>query len=193
MPMTIESIDRRHTEAIVVFRSTRNVIDFLNQRNVNIRITDNIQEGYMVPASAIATRRFIRIPHTHIHGTEDFFIMHRRDDGIQPIPVIIHDSDENYAYILVENLTLSMGDSISPVNSTDIFPYHILSESDIRMVYGVYRANLNTADFREVNIDGELLEAGGQILLDPARNPGIRQFDTIVTDAAMVRQGQIVR
>ncbi|MDR0273292.1 MAG: hypothetical protein LBI27_08260 [Clostridiales bacterium] len=191
LPMRIEHIEPSHRETFVIFQSTRNVIEFMNQRNVNIRITDNVQEGFIIPTTAIATRRFYRIPMTHIHGSEEFFIMHRRDDGIQPIPVTLQQTTETHAYILEETFSLAEGDSISPVDPTEVF--HIISDMDIKIVYGVYRTTMNSAQFREIDIEGESLEAGGQILLDPARNPSIRQFDSIVTDAAMVREGQVVR
>jgi hypothetical protein len=194
MPMRIYYINQSHgREALVIFRITRNVIEFLNQRNVNIRITDNVQNGFMVPSTAIVTRRFFRIPNTHIHGVDDYFIMHRHDYGIQPIPVYIHERTALYAYVLEDTLPFLHEEivSIVPVDPTDF--HHFITEADIRIVNGVYRATLNYADFREVNIEGELLEAGGAVMLDPARNPNIRQFDSIVTDASMVRQGQVVR
>jgi hypothetical protein len=191
VPMRIELINYGHNDTLVIFRSTRNVIEFLNQRSVNIRLTDNVQSGFIIPQSAIATRRFFRVPLTHIHGEEDFFIMHRREDGLQPIAVTIHESSDEYAYISEANFILSVGDTISPVVPTDL--HHIISDADVRIVRGVYRTTLNIAEFREINIEGEVLDAGGPIMLDPARNPLIRQFDSIVIDASTVRQGQVVR
>jgi len=191
VPMRVEHIDNAHRDTFVIFRSTRNVIEFLNQRSVNIRITDSVQNGFMIPASAIATRRFFRIPLTHVHGAEEFFIMHRREDGIQPVPIDIHERTETCAFILEDNLTFLQEGSLVPVDPADLI--HIISDADMRIVRGVYRTTLNFAEFREVNIEGEVLDAGGPIMLDPARNPNIRQFDSIVTDASMVRQGQVVR
>ncbi|MCL2456866.1 MAG: hypothetical protein FWD19_04885 [Defluviitaleaceae bacterium] len=193
VPMKIEHIEHRHREDFVIFRSTRNVIDFLNQRNVNIRITDNIQSGFMIPTSAIATRRFFRIPLSHIHslGEDNFFVVHRQDHILQNIPIQIHERTDTHADILEDTLMLSPGDSLVPVDATNTF--HIISDADMRIVRGVYRTTLNFADFRVINMEGELPEYGETILLDPAKNPNIRQFDSIVTDAAMVRQGQVVR
>ncbi|MCL1883453.1 MAG: hypothetical protein FWF81_06865 [Defluviitaleaceae bacterium] len=194
MPMRIEHIDQTHgREALVIFRSSRNVIEFLNQRNVNIRVTDNIQNGFMVPSTAIVTRRYFRIPLTHIHGVENYTIMHRHDYGIQSIPVYIHDRTPTHAYVLEDTLPF-LGEelvSIIPVDITDL--QHFIADSDIRIVHGVYRTTLGHAEFREVYTGGEILEAGGVVMLDPAQNPNIRQFDSIVTDASMVRQGQVVR
>lgn len=191
MPMRIHYVNTQHLrDTFVIFRSTRNVIDFLHQRNVNVRITDSVQNGFMIPPSAIATRRFFRVPLAHIHGRDEYFVMHRRDDGIQPIPVHIYERTESYAYVLEDSFPLWPGDILVPADSDGIF--HVISEADIRIVRGVYRTTLNFADFHVIHIDGEVTE-GTHVLLDPARNPSIRQFDTIVIDAAMVRQNQIVR
>jgi hypothetical protein len=192
VPMRIHLMNPGHRETFIIFRSTRNVIEFLNQRNVNIRITDNVQSGFMVPTSAIATRRFYRIPLTHIHGIdENIYLLHRTEFGTQPVQIEIFNTSETHAYILEDNFSLSELDSLVPVDMSGL--PHIISDGDIKIVRGVYRTNLNYAEFREVNIEGEILDAGGNVLLDPARNPNIRQFDTIVTDASMVRQGQVVR
>jgi hypothetical protein len=192
MPMRIYHINHMHRETFVIFQSSRNVIEFLNQRNVNIRITDNVQSGFRIPSSAIATRRFYRIPLTHIHGNdENLSVLHRTDDGIISVSVQISEQTDTDVYILEDSFPFTEGISLIPVIPTEL--HHIISDADIRIVRGVYRTNTNVALFSEVNIEGETLEAGGHIMLDPLRNPHIRQFDSIVTDASMVRQGQVVR
>jgi hypothetical protein len=159
---------------------------------VNIRTTDNIESGLIIPTSAIATRRFYRIPLTHVHGYERYFLMQRRDDGVlQQIPVYLYDRTDEFAYIR-DMLDLHPGDTIAPIDAASHL-HHLISENDIRIVRGVYNTNRNYAVFREINIEGEILDGSGSILLDPVRNPTVRQFDNIVTDASMVRQGQIVR
>ncbi|MCL1842631.1 MAG: hypothetical protein FWF79_02340 [Defluviitaleaceae bacterium] len=191
VPMRIYYMDYRHSYTLVIFRSTRNVIEFLNQRSVNIRITDSVQSGFVIPTTAITTRRFFRIPLTHIHGSEEYFIMHRREDGIQPVPVHIYERSTFYAYILEETLTLVPGDILTPVYPDD--GHHLIIDADIWIERGVFRTTMNFADFRVIHLDAEIPEGAGRVVLDPARNTGIRQFDTIATDASRVRQGQVVR
>ncbi|MCL2200273.1 MAG: hypothetical protein FWB80_15285, partial [Defluviitaleaceae bacterium] len=195
IPMRVEfKAEGGHTHTLVILRSTRNVIEFLNQRNVNIRITDNVQSGFTIPSSAIATRRFFRIPFTHIIESvdgESYFIQHRRDDMLQLKSIHISERTSTHAYILEDSLLLFPGDSLNPTDPTDIL--HIVSEVDINIVRGVYVTTLNFADFRVLDIDIEQMETGGPVLVDPSRNTNIRQFDTIALDAGLVRQGQVVR
>ncbi|MCL2224878.1 MAG: hypothetical protein FWB96_07925 [Defluviitaleaceae bacterium] len=190
VPVRIEYLHYHHHDAFIIFRATINMTEFLHQRNVNIRITDSVQSGFMIPVSAIATRRFFRVPLTHVHGTEDYFVIHRRDTVPQPVLIHIYERTNTHVYILEDSIMLFPGDALSPVDALDTL--HIMSETDMRIVHGVYRTRLNYADFRMIHFDGEI-PAYGNILLDPARNPLILQFDGIVTDAAMVRQGQVVR
>jgi hypothetical protein len=161
---------------------------------VNIRLTDSVQNGFIVPSSAIVTRRLFRIPLTHIHGDEDenYYLIRLRDDGgIQPIRVEIHERRSGNAYILEEMVSLFINDMLRPVDQI-AHTNHTVSEMDITRRYGVYSTTLNYADFREIDLDGESL-LNPQVLLNPARNPNIRQFENIVMDASMVRQGQVVR
>ena len=194
IPARVMKRDYHHHDAFVIFRITRNITEFLHQRNVNIRITENVQSGFVIPSSAIATRRFFRVPLTHVHvvhGTDESYVMHRRDEGSQLVPIHIYESTDSHVYILEDSIRLFPGDALSPVDPINTL--HIMSETDMQIVYGVYRTTLNSADFRVINLHEELPEGGGNIVLDPAQNPGIRQFDSIVIDAAMVRQGQVVR
>jgi len=179
----------------VIFRSTGNVIDFMEQRNVNIRLADSVQNGFIVPSTAIARRRLFRIPLTHVHDSEDdenYYLIRLRDDGgIQPIRVEIHERRGTHAYILEDMVSLFTNDMLLPFDQ-NVHTNHTVSDMDIVSKYGVYTTTLNYADFREVDLDGESL-LNPQILLNPARNPNIRQFENIVADASMVRQGQVVR
>jgi len=191
--MRVDYVNETHRDTFVIFRSTRNVAAFLHQRNVNVRITDSVQSGIMVPASAIVTRRFFRVPLTHVHGIENYFIQHRVDTMLHQVPINVYrrNDADTHAYVLEDAFPLGIGSILSPVDPEDML--HVISDEDVQFVHGVYRANLNYASFREVFVDGDVIEEGVPILLNPARNPNIRLFDTIVVDAAMVREGQVLR
>ena len=191
MRMRVVSIDYGARDNFVILRSTRNVIDFLGQRNVSIRTTDNISRGFKIATSAISTRNYYRIPITHVHGIGDYYVHHRTDYGIRRLPIEVSNMSGTHAYVIADNIDLFPGDILAP---SDIFGvYFTLAESDIHQVHGVYRANLGFADFRQIHIDGDISETDGHVLLDPNRNREIRQFDTIVTDASTVVDGQILR
>jgi hypothetical protein len=190
LPVRIHRVDEHPRHIFVVFRATRNVTNFLHQRNVNIRTTSSQQSGLLIPPRAVAMRRFFRIPLSHVHGTENFFVMLRRYDRSEPVNIHVAEISGGYAYILDDNQILMHGDALIPAHLLQ--NEYFISESTTFIVRGVYRANMGYADFVQIHFDEDQVEADGFILLNPARNPVLRQFDTIVSDATAVRQGQIV-
>ena len=180
-------------DAFIVFRSTRNVDRFLNQRNVNVRITDNVQHGLRIPTSAIATRNLVRIPLTHLHGVEDnHFVQRFVGEGVtERVNVFVNNVIGEYAYILNEGLFISIGDVFAPFDLD--YTAYIIWDTNIVTVRGVFRANLGVAEFRQIFLEEELPDIGiGHVILNPVRNRGLLQFDTIVTDASTVREGDLV-
>jgi len=187
--MRIEYLEHRHTDSLVIFRSSRNVMGFLNQRNVSIRTTNYVATGLMVSSSAISTRRYVGIPTTHVHGNVNYYVRHINEYGISPVPILVSSRTDNTVYVLESELTLIMGDVLAPVLLH--LPNYTITESAIKRVHGVYRTNRGYASFVAVNLDGEL-EVDGYTMLDPSRNPNLSQFDTIVTDASTVTHRQII-
>jgi len=191
MTMRIVHIEQFHLENRVVFRSSRNVMDFLNQRNISIRTTDYISSGLQVSTSAIVVRRFIRIPVTHVFEQGGYYVHIHDDYGLVQVPIDVSERTDNYVYVLEETLDLVMGDVLIPASLYgDSFT---ITESTIRVEYGVFRTTFGYANFTPITLDGELSEIDTYTLLDPSRNHNLRQFDPIVTDASTVVQGQIIR
>ena len=191
--MTVHHFDAYLIDAFVVFRSTRNVDRFLNQRNVNVRTTDNVQNGLRIPISAIATRNMVRVPLTHLHGVEgNHFVQRFVGEGLtERVNVFVNDTSGEYAYILNEGMVLVVGDVLAPFDLD--YGSYIIWDTNIIIVRGVFRANLGVAEFRQVFLEEEIPDTGvGHVILNPARNRGLLQFDTIVTDASAVREGDLV-
>ena len=181
------------TDVFIIFRSSRNVDRFLNQRNVNVRITDNVQNGLRIPTTAIATRNLVRVPISHLHGVEgNHFIQRFVGEGVtERVNVFVNNTSGYYAYILNEGMLIAVGDVLAPFDLD--FGSYILWDTNIITVRGVFRANLGVAEFRQIFLEEEIPDTGvGHVILNPARNRGLMQFDTIVTDASAVREGDLV-
>ena len=192
MVMRIHHIEHHHTESMVIFRTNRNVLDFLNQRNISIRTTDYISRGLKVSNSAIVTRRFIRIPTTHVHGAGNDLVHVMSHYGLRQVSITPAEITDDYVDILEEiHPELIMGDTLLP--QSILGDNFVINESVVRVVHGVYQANFGYASFIPVSLEGDLSEIDGYTLLDPSRNTSLRQFDTIVTDATQVTHGEIIR
>jgi len=187
--LRIQSIDYGISYSLVVFRNTRHVIDFLNQRNVSIRISSGIQQGLKLPDTAIATRQHYRIPTDYIYGITERYVLLFAETGNVPVPVSIDEYTDYYVYVPASQ-GLAVGSILVPRSYQD--PHLRLSEEHLHLRHGVYVEVWGVADFTMINM-GESSPTAGYVLLDPVLNPGISEFVHIVIDASRVEDGQILR
>ena len=196
MLFRIQEIRQEHLVTFVVFRSTRNVHEFVNQRAVYIQTTDTVQRGLAIPNSAIVTRSFFRIPWGYIHGEIiSQYIIIETYYGTTRVSVTPADIESLvYAFILEETQGVQLGDILLPVNPDELGAF-TLHERNIHISRGVYRANDGFADFRIINMqtDEYFINPNDFTVLDPAVNTHIRRFDRIVTDPLVVQQGMRIR
>lgn len=187
--LSISRIDYGTRYSLVVFRSTRHVIDFLGQRNVSIRTTTGVQRGLMIPYSAITTRRYFQIPIGYIHGTTANYVVVSAESGDIEIPVTVERTTDYNAYVSPV-IGLTTGSLLLPLAPYE--PLILLSSEHVTELSGVYLVRLGEAVFRAIDMGGSGAEMG-YVLLDPALNPGIVEFANIVTDASTVQEGQLLR
>jgi len=190
--MRVIHIEHFATDTMVIFRSNRNVIDFLGQRNISIRTTDYVSRGLKVSNSAIVTRRLVGIPLTHIHGAEEFSVHLRTEIGLRQVDITVDEWRGDYGYVILDDSTgLIMGDElVSSFIGVDSFT---INYAAVREEHGVYGVPFGYVIFIPISLEGELSEVDGYTLLDPRRNTGLREFSVIVTDASTVVPGEIIR
>jgi hypothetical protein len=187
MNLRVHSVIQGTRDSRVIFRSTRYVIDFMHQRNVNIRITQEVETGLKIPNTAVASRQFHVVPLVFIHGVIENTVLRYAGEERVSVPVIISDWGTTHVLIPTDTVGLAAGDVLSDGRGGR----HTLSE--IRTIQGVYWANNGYARFREIFTDDLILDRGGTTLLCPIRNRGsIREFDSIVVDASLVKEGDII-
>jgi len=185
--MRIISMYSDPRETLVVFRSNRNVIDFLNQRNVSLRTSHNVRHGLQIPYTAIATRNYYRIPRTHIHDVGGYSVI--ISSGLRSVPIEVADYSDYNVYVMT-GAGFTLGDSLIP--SDIVNTSFLLTEVDVLQVHGVYRATMGFANFIRIHLDDDIYNIGNYILLDPSSN-FLRQFDSIVVDASSVHEGMILK
>jgi len=186
MPMTVRvhQITPGTTYSRVVFRNTRYVIDFMHVRNVNIRMTQRVEEGLMIPNTAITTREFIELPQTFIHGLTDYSVLRYTEGSSISIPITVSEWTDTHAHIVGD---IRLGD----VLLDGLGGRFLIIE--IRVVQGVYWANYGYARFRPIITDEIITDRAGTTLLDARRNRNsLVEFDNIIVDATMVSEGDLI-
>ena len=191
--LRIERIDYGVRYSLVVFRNTRHVIEFLNQRSITIRTTSGIRRGLAIPDTAIVSRRHYRIPIDFIHGDTEKYVLITTEAGNTIIPVNVYEETEYHMYVHATP-GLIIGSILVPRDSDDGSHIHLthLTEAHVRVQYGVYADIFGTVEFRPIILGENGIEAGYN-LLDPSLNHGISEFQNIVTDASTVTAGDLIR
>jgi len=187
MQMRVHQIITGTRDSRVVFRNTRYVIDFIHQRNVNIRLTQSVEAGLRIPNTAITLRNFYVIPLTFLHGLIDHSVLRYTGEGSMSIPVIVTEWAGTHVHISADTAGLNRND----VLLDGLGGRYTLSE--VHTVQGIYWAHHGYARFRRIYTDSLTTERGGTTLLCPVRNrASIREFESIVVDANMVTEGQLI-
>jgi hypothetical protein len=187
MSLRIIHIEPHTRDSRVIFRSTRYIMDFLHQRNVNIRTTQRVEVGLKIPNTAVVSREYYVIPLPFLHGLLEHELLVYSNEGTVSIPVVVAEMAGAFVHVCTDTAGLSLGD----VLSDGLGNRHTVSQ--IKTVQGIYRANNGFADFRVIDTDELITERGGSTLLCPVRNRGsLNEFDSIVVDASLVSDGQML-
>jgi len=183
----VSSVSKGEKDSYVLFKMTKYMHEYIGLRNVRFKLDNEVRRGLKVPAEAVVDRTFIKIPEVYIDlNNKVIKITEEKDETVTVVPFRSGaDSDEGYIYISLDISRLNLGDVLK---RDGLPPYTISATASIR---GVYTANDGITRFREIYEDDPLF-SGGYYLLDPVKNPGIRSYDRIVTDASNTFDGQII-
>lgn len=190
MESVIEKIEKGTEESYVLFKLTKNIIDFMDIRNISFKLNDSVYNGYKIPSSAIVERTFLKIPNKYIYNER--IVSKRNAEGkSNGIAITVSrkgsGEDEGYSYVFLDFSGLVITDTIiNPENPEDV--YEIKETKTLR---GVYKANNNIAKFYEINEESSVV-SGGYILIDPEKNKGLSLYDKIIAEADDITENQII-
>lgn len=186
---TVHYTKKGESQTYMIFKSTKNIIDFMDLRNVSFKLIDSAHKGLKVPNTAMVYRTFLRIPNGFVKNGA---ILRQSETGNEKIDVTVKSgakSEEGYTYILFDFSKFSMGD-VFVAESEEANTYN-LQETDIISLRGVYKANSQTAKFYVID-DEDIVSAGGYSILDPQKNSGLNPHDRIVVDGTNIVENQII-
>ena len=174
------------------------MVDFIDERFLNIEIILNKFEGLKVPNSALQEKEVYKIPKEYINESENSStksVTVRRfekskDDASagdaegssknQKVNLIVYKTDDAYYY--VDEETFYDTDQILSKDKSDASPVLSLDRDTLT---GVYLANTGVAEFIEVNVVKTQDEFS---ILKSDEN--LKEFDNIVLDASQVSVNQ---
>jgi hypothetical protein len=185
MATRVHQITPGTRDSRVVFRNTRYVIDFIHVRNVNIRITQRVETGLVVPNTAFTTREYFMVPLPFLHGLLEYGVLrYTAEETTETVAVTVIEWLGAQVYVAGD---LRLGDVLSNGQGGKF------TIDEVRTVQGVYWANHGYARFRQIETDRIITERGGTTLLCPVRNRGkLNEFDSIIVDARSVNEGDLI-
>ena len=180
----IQSIDIGEKEAKVVFSSMEQMDEFIDARTVTFQLGDAAVEGLKVPNNAIVEKSLYRVPKECIvksGGKNGVLLVSGEKDKFISVSIVTSDAEN---YYIDKNSDLSLGDVILQGIGEEATQYTI-SELDSRP--GVYIANSSIAKFVIVTIIDQNQEYA---IINAGSIYGLQIYDTIVSDAKNITEGQ---
>ena len=167
------------------------MVDYINERFLNIEIILNKIEGLKVPNSALLEKEVYKIPKDYILEEEDAFsktvnIIRYDEDATssdaeeQNIELIIYKTDEDFYY--VDKDAFKDTDQVYSKDKKKTTPVLSLERDNMT---GVFLANAGIADFMEV----EIIKSQDEFTI-VNNGENLKEFDNVVLDASQVDENQ---
>ncbi len=189
MPAEVFKIDRGETDSYVLFKFTKDMLNFMDRRSLTIKVKEGVHTGMKIPIGAIYERTLLKIPTKFLYGDES--VVKKGAQENEKVSVKIIDKsmeDEGYVYVLQNVNTLKAADII--ISAGEAPEEYTLSE--IKTVKGVFKTNRGFAEFVEIKYEGELAESNGYVILEQELNTKLNVYDRIVSDTTTIEEGQRV-
>lgn len=182
--MVIKELETGEKNTRVIFSSNKNMLDFIDLRNFDFKISDDINRGLKIPNNAIIEKTLLKVPgECIVENMDKQGVIKKEATGENFIELNISKKekrDETGAsydvYILQDFGTLKLGDTIKKAGDTQE-TYQI---NDVSTYKGVFVVNTSIADFKIVDV---LAENKDYSIVKSDTVSGLRVYDNIVSDA----------
>lgn len=184
---TIRSITPGETETKVVFSCFTYMDEFMDSRTISFSLESETVEGLKIPNNAIVEKSLLKIPLdclTESGGNQGVLLVN--GDNSKFIATTIISSDDSYAYLAQSDQTLKLGDVILQGTGENAGQYTV---AEVETMPGVYVANSSMAKFVPITI----LEQNQEYAIVKSNSSyGLQVYDTIVSDAKNITEGQSI-
>lgn len=181
----VESLETGEKQTKVVFSSYEHMEDFMEDRTVSFSLEGAVAEGLKIPNDAIVEKSLMGIPRsclTESMGNTGVLLVSGEKTKFIDLTIVASDTDN--VYIEQDNGFLKLGDVILQGTGEEAKNYSL---SVLEPHAGVYVANSSVAKFVVIDI----VEQNQEYAIVKAGNiSGLQPYDTIVSDAKNITEGQ---
>ena len=183
----VEALEAGEKETKVVFSSYEHMEEFMESRTVSFSLEGAVTEGLKIPNNAIVEKSLLKIPRTCLTesmGNSGVLLVNGENTKFTDITAVT--SDDEAVYIEQENSGLKMGDVILQGTGENAEKYTL---SELKPHAGVYVANSSVASFVVIDV---LEQNQEYAIVKAGSTTGLQPYDTIVSDAKNIKEGDSV-
>ncbi|WP_250278918.1 HlyD family efflux transporter periplasmic adaptor subunit [[Clostridium] colinum] len=185
LEVIIDKMDIGEKESYVLMKSNKNMIDFINKRNITFELSKP-KEGFKININAIAEEELLKVPTSYI---VDGNVNKKMSTGeIVTVPVKLSGQEENgeYTYVSISPGILEIGDFIiQPETKKELQLNQIFTKK------GIYIVNSGIYNFKNINTENSV-QNDQFIILDTNKNTNIKLYDRYAPDLSVVKGEEIV-
>ena len=189
----VERISGAGDKYLAVFKTDRNMIDFIKDRTVSFKINSDAYKGIKIPNEAIVEKTLLKIPLSCIVESVDRDSVMKLLDSTQNLTELINidivklDSQNGFAYVVQSINSLKIGDRLLMGTGEDAKVYEL---NQVESYKGVFVVNSSVAEFKVINILAQNINYA--IVSDETGVYGLKAYDIIVSDATKVNESDAV-
>ena len=185
LEIIIEKIDIGEKESYVLMKSNKNMIDFIDKRNVTFELSKP-KEGFKISLDAIAEEELLKVPTSYI---VDNNVTKKSSTGeLITVPIKVSGQDDNgeYTYVSISPGIIDIGDYIiNPQTNQEQQLNEIFTKK------GIYVVNSGIYTFKNINTEGSV-QNDQFIILEPSKNTNIKLYDRYAPNVSVVNGEEIV-
>lgn len=184
---TISALTPNGEQTKVTFSCFSHMSDFIDYRTVQYTIEQEVVQGLKIPNNALVEKSLLKIPLdclTESNGVEGVLLAN--GNAAKFIETNIMSKDDQYAYLSQDGQGLKVGDVILQGTGENAKQYTI---AELKTSTGVYMANSSMAKFVPVVV---LEQNQEYAIVKSAGSYGLQEYDTIVSDAKNITEGQSI-
>lgn len=161
------------------------MINFIEERFVQIKISENNYTGLKIPVTSIFQKSFYTIPKEYLTPSGTFIRKYFDENGnIQTMSIKADIYEENDKYYYISMNTMNSGDILMLPDSDKTYVVGTMEE-----LTGVFCVNKGYAVFRKVNIIEQNSE---YCIISKGTKYGLSIYDHIVLDYTTAKENEIV-
>lgn len=164
---------------------TKYMINFIEDRYVNIEISENNVSGLKIPVSAVFNKSFYTIPKEYMTLSGTFIRKYYNENGqvmTEAIDTTIYEENDKYYYVSMDDF--KSGDILMLPDSDETYIVGTMDE-----LTGVYCINKGYSVFKKVDI---LEQNAEYYIIRKGTNYGLAIYDHIVLDYTTIKEHEII-